>query len=178
VSVRVLFIDDDTDFLRTAGAYFERVGHEVHRAADGGQGLALFDRVEPHVTVVDFRMPGMNGMEVLERVRRKQGIVIMLTGHGEIETAVEAMRLGAENFIQKPVDMGHLLQAVEKAAEKATLRREVVTLRRLVPSRRKRVMQMVVTAALIFVAVVIGLAIGREQAPEAPPIPIPIEEGT
>jgi len=174
---RILLVDDNPDVLRTIGAYFEKLGHTVTRAATGEEALSLFERVQPHVTLLDFQMPGLSGLEVLERLRRKHAIVLMLTGHGEIGTAVEAMRLGAENFLQKPVDMNHLQQAVEKAAEKAVLRTEVVSLRARLPNRRKRVTQGVVMTLLVVAAVLLGLTIGRDRARNVPPVPVPIEEG-
>ena len=74
-------------------------------------------------------------MDVLSELKKRKAMVIMLTGMGEVENAVEAMRLHAENFLAKPIEMAHLAMAVEKAAEKATLRRENVELRaRLAPT--------------------------------------------
>lgn len=102
VPYRVLFIDDDAAVLRSLGDYFQRLGHEVHRAPSGQEGIAVFDRVNPDVTILDLFMPEMNGIEVLEALRRKGATVVMLTAYGEVESAVEAMRLGAENFLIKP----------------------------------------------------------------------------
>jgi FixJ family two-component response regulator len=153
------------------------LGHEVHVAASGKEALALFPQVEPHVVVLDLRMPGMSGLEVLEALRSRDAVVLMLTGHGEIETAVQAMRLGAENFLQKPVDMPHLVAAVEKAGEKAELRRENRELRaRLSPSLRRRLTQVALGVALLGGALAVGWAIGGERG-ERPtrPIPVPIE---
>jgi DNA-binding NtrC family response regulator len=172
---RILLVDDDPSVLRAIGNYFEKLGWQVARAATGEEGLRTFERHEPHVTVVDYAMPGLSGLDVLERLRRRHAIVIMLTGHGEVDTAVEAMRLGAENFLQKPIDMPHLQQAVEKAAEKATLRREVVILRRRVPDLRKRLIQGLIVAALLVGAVLLGLMIGRGEERRELPIPIPID---
>lgn len=177
MSYRILLVDDDPDVLRSIGAYFEKLGHDVSRAASGEEALGMYERTQPHVTLLDYQMPGMSGLDLLEKLRRRGAIVLMLTGHGEIDTAVEAMRLGAENFLQKPVDMNHLQQAVEKAGEKAALRTEVVSLRKRVPNARKRAIQAMVVTGLVVAAVLVGLAIGSERAPDLPPIPVPIEEG-
>lgn len=174
---RILLVDDEPDVLRSIGAYFEKLGHEVFRAANGEEALATFERAQPHVTILDYQLPDMSGMDVLGRLKRRHAVVLMLTGHGEIDTAVEAMRLGAETFLQKPVDMNHLQQAVEKAAEKAALRHEVVHLRSRLPNARRRMVQSVVVAVLIVAAVLLGLAIGRDRTREVPPIPVPIEGG-
>jgi FixJ family two-component response regulator len=122
-------------------------------------------------------MPGMNGIEVLEVLRKKRAMVIMLTGYGEIENAVDAMRLGAENFLTKPVEMTHLVQAVEKAAEKCVLGREVVELRaRLRPNLKRQLMRVAVLGVLLVAALAVGTLIGgRQEQPRRAPIPVPID---
>jgi DNA-binding NtrC family response regulator len=119
----VLLIDDDVDVLRGIGNYFERLGYEVTRELSGEAGLATFDRVRPDVVVLDLRLPGMDGMEVLEHLRQRDAAVILLTGHSDVPTAVRAMQLGAENFLTKPVDMAHLAAATARVADKVRLRR-------------------------------------------------------
>jgi DNA-binding NtrC family response regulator len=119
----VLLIDDDVDVLRGIGNYFERLGYEVTRELSGEAGLATFDRIRPEVVILDLRLPGMDGMEVLEHLRQRDAAVVLLTGEADIQTAVRAMQLGAENFLQKPVDMEHLAAATARVADKARLRR-------------------------------------------------------
>ena len=175
--VKVLFIDDDSDVLRTLGDYFERLGHDVHRAPSGKEGIAAWNKVQPDVTVLDLYMPEMNGLEVLEDLRHKKAMVIMLTAYGDVESAVEAMRLGAENFLTKPIDMSHLVQAVEKAAEKGRLRQEVVELRRrLAPNVRRQILRILLVVILILVAVALGRWIGGSgDARPREPIPVPVD---
>jgi two-component system, NtrC family, response regulator AtoC len=119
----VLLIDDDVDVLRSIGNYFERLGYEVTRELSGEAGLATFDRLRPEVVILDLRLPGMDGMEVLESLRQRDAAVILLTGEADVPTAVRAMQLGAENFLTKPVDMEHLAAATARVADKARLRR-------------------------------------------------------
>jgi DNA-binding NtrC family response regulator len=119
----VLLIDDDVDVLRSIGNYFERLGYEVTRELSGEAGLATFDRIRPEVVILDLRLPGMDGMEVLENLRHRDAAVILLTGEVDVPTAVRAMQLGAENFLTKPVDMEHLAAATARVADKARLRR-------------------------------------------------------
>jgi DNA-binding NtrC family response regulator len=119
----VLLIDDDVDVLRSIGNYFERLGYEVTGERRGGAGLATFDRIRPEVVILDLRLPGMDGMEVLENLRQRDAAVILLTGEVDVPTAVRAMQLGAENFLTKPVDMEHLAAATARVADKARLRR-------------------------------------------------------
>jgi DNA-binding NtrC family response regulator len=175
---RVLIVDDEPDVLKALGNYLERRGYEVHRASSGEVGLELHHRVRPDVTVLDVVMPGMSGLEVLGRLRERQAMVIMLTGHAEVEVAVQAMRLGAENFLLKPVDMEHLTAAIDKAVEKGMLKRENVALkRRLRSSVRRRLVQMAFLVLLVLASAVIGRAIGRgfERERVRSPIPVPID---
>ena len=174
-SHKVLFIDDDPDVLRTLGDYFEKAGHQVHRAASGKEGIALWEQVKPDVTILDLYMPEMNGIEVLGILRKRRAVVIMLTAYGDIDSAVEAMRLGAENFLSKPIEMSHLMQAVEKAAEKAALREEVVELRaRLSPNVKRRVLRFAALVVLIVVSIFLGRWIGAQHQDAQPQMPIPV----
>jgi DNA-binding NtrC family response regulator len=124
----ILLIDDDPHLLGALTQFFERLGWMVSRALDGRSGLALYDRDAPDLVLTDLEMPGLSGLQVVDvlRARDPQALVLVLTGHGDVATAVEAMRLGAENFLTKPVDLQHLEVAVERAYEKATLRRRVL----------------------------------------------------
>ena len=125
----VLLIDDDPLILRTIGAYFESLGTEVHRETSAESGVATFERARPDVVVLDLHLPDADGLQVLERLRTKGASVIFLTGHGDISTAVRAMQLGAEHFLTKPVDFGHLAAAIARVSEKARLQRENAMLR-------------------------------------------------
>ncbi len=174
----ILFIDDDRAVLSSLGNYFERLGYDVFRAPSGADGIATWEREQPAVTVLDLHMPGMDGLQVLERLRERGATVIMLTGHGEIESAVRAMKLGAENFLEKPIDMEHLTQAVEKAAEKNSLRREVVKLRaRMRPSLRRQLLRVAVFLAFVGTGVGVGVSIGGSPDASRPrsPIPVPLD---
>ncbi|HEX2189414.1 MAG TPA: sigma-54 dependent transcriptional regulator [Longimicrobiaceae bacterium] len=124
----ILLIDDEPDVIRSLGRFFERAGWEVYRAMTGEEGLRLYEAALPDVVLLDLHLPGVSGMDVLETLVPRDATVVMLTGHGDIETAVEAMRLGAENFLAKPVELPHLAAAAEKALEKTELRRANRTL--------------------------------------------------
>ncbi|HWH03978.1 MAG TPA: sigma-54 dependent transcriptional regulator [Gemmatimonadales bacterium] len=120
----ILLIDDDEGVLRSIGAYFERLGAEVYREGTVKEGLDTFDRMRPDVVVLDLHLPDADGLTGLEQLRAKNAAVVLLTGHGDIQTAVQAMQLGAENFLTKPVDMPHLAAAVARISEKVRLRRQ------------------------------------------------------
>ena len=181
---RVLLVDDDNGILTSLGTFFERHGYVVSKASTGQQGIQAFQQQEPDVTVLDLGLPDMNGMQVLEVLRQNRAAVVLLTGQGDIPTAVRAMQLGAENFLTKPPDIPYLAAVVERALEKADLRRENQRLLRLVPSTRKRLVNVAVTGGLLLAAVAIGLAVGglgskdREVpmiAPTNQPITRPIQ---
>jgi len=118
----VLIIDDERDITSALGTFFERTGHQVMRAHTGVEGIESIKRMRPDLVLLDVRLPDMTGFDVLERVRDDHPVVIMITGHGDIELAVRAMQEGAENFLTKPIELAHLGAAAERAFEKAHLR--------------------------------------------------------
>lgn len=121
----VLLIDDDPAILRAVGTYLERCGYQVYREGAGEAALDRYQDYNPEVVLLDLHLPGMSGFQVLERLREHDAAIIVLTGHGDVETAVQAMQLGAENFLTKPVDMPHLRLAVDRARDKVRMRRGV-----------------------------------------------------
>ena len=125
----VLLIDDDVDVLRAVGDYFDKTGYEVSRATTAEEGFEAFARLRPDVVILDLHLPDLDGLEVLERLRSQGGSVILLTGQGDIETAVRAMQLGAEHFLTKPVDLNHLAAATARVGEKIRLARQNAMLR-------------------------------------------------
>lgn len=174
-SYKILFVDDDPEILRALGSFFHKLGHEVHSAESGPEAIATYERVRPDVTVLDVVMPGMSGMEVLQTLRERRAMVIMLTGKGEIETAVEAMRMGAENFLTKPVDLNHLGATIEKAAEKGQLQQENVALKRaLRPGAKRKLARLALVVLLVALSTGIGSLIGGRGRSERPRGPIPI----
>ncbi|MFZ5585327.1 MAG: sigma-54-dependent transcriptional regulator [Thermodesulfobacteriota bacterium] len=121
--LRILIIDDDEVMRDACREILARGGHDVELAAGGGQGLALLSRWAYDVVLLDLRMPDIDGMTVLRQIREQdpQAVVIVITGHGSIHTAVEAMKLGAFDFLPKPFSPDELRGAVEKAQEKRHL---------------------------------------------------------
>ncbi len=123
MSDSVLIVDDDADVLRGVGDYFERLGYEVYREESGESALEAYARHRPEVVLLDLKLPGMDGMQVLEELRRRDAAVLLMTGHGDIQTAVRAMQLGAENFLAKPVDLPLLAAAAARALDKVRIKR-------------------------------------------------------
>ena len=125
----ILLIDNDADVLRAVGDYFEGIGYEVGRADAAEAGFEAFDRMRPDVVILDLHLPDLGGLDVLERLQSRGGSVILLTGQGDIETAVRAMELGAEHFVTKPVDLSHLAAATARVYAKVRLMRQNALLR-------------------------------------------------
>ena len=111
---------------------FTRAGYAVASAARGELGLAMYARDAADLVILDLGLPDVPGLEVLERLKSfdENAVVIMLTGHADLQTAVESMRAGAENFLSKPVDVAHLYAAADRAFEKIELRRRTSYLQR------------------------------------------------
>lgn len=135
---RILLVDDDAAFRLAIGKAFRRKGVEVVNAPDGATGLRILleeaDSIQ--AAVLDLRMPGMDGMEVLERLPHRRLPVVVLTGHGTVPDAVKAMRLGAWSFLLKPVDGEQLYEVLLQATGQggrgaASLIGESVATRRL-----------------------------------------------
>lgn len=119
---KILIVDDEPDIVAALARFFERAGHDVLRAGTGEEGVALAQAEHPAVMLLDLYLPDMSGFDVLERTREQHPVVIMVTGHGDIPLAVQAMQAGAEGFLTKPVELAHLGAVVERALEKAQLR--------------------------------------------------------
>ena len=121
----VLLVDDDGGLLTVLARFFEKRAWSVLRATTGARGIDHYASERPDLVLLDLELPDMNGLPVLRRLRDldDEARVIMLTGHGDIETAVEAMRLGAENFLTKPFELDHLVAVIEGQEERIELRR-------------------------------------------------------
>jgi two-component system NtrC family response regulator len=131
VGARILFIDDDRAGREVALFNLRKAGHDVMAASNGQEGLALFSAGRFELVVTDVKMPGISGIDVLKRIHKlaPELPVLVITAFGNVETAVEAMKEGAYDFIGKPFHRDQLLLAVEKALERQRLREEVRDLR-------------------------------------------------
>ena len=124
--VRVLFVDDDKSGRELSRFNLEEAGYAVDLAADGADALAHFSVDRHDLVVTDLRMPKLSGMELLGELqaRAPEVPVVVITAHGNVEVAVEAMRAGAYDFIEKPFSRDVLLHAVRRASERRTFSRE------------------------------------------------------
>jgi DNA-binding NtrC family response regulator len=129
--IDLLLVDDDADFRESVARRFVRRGFRVEQATHGEQALQLASLRQFDVVVLDMVMPGLSGIQVLEQLKltHPESEVIMLTGQGTIETAVQAMKLGAYDFLTKPFPLNELEVLIEKAYERRQLRKENLQLK-------------------------------------------------
>jgi DNA-binding NtrC family response regulator len=131
--IQVLLIEDEEPIRRVLSRILseENENYQVTEAVDGKEGLKILGSKQFDLVLCDIKMPKMDGIEVLQKSNEKNMHVpfIMLTGHGNVETAVEAMKLGAYDFISKPPDLNRLLTSVRNALENKSLRTENIKLK-------------------------------------------------
>jgi len=121
---KILLIDDEEDILRVLSISLKSDGYEVFSALSGKEGLDVFKKESPDIVLTDIKMPGMDGIEVLKEIKKinPETEVIIITGHGDIDTAIEALQYGASDFINKPVRDEALSIAIGRAKEKIAIR--------------------------------------------------------
>lgn len=119
----VLVVDDDKQFTNVIKEILQKEGYAVYAANDGKQGLDIISEHKIDIILTDIELPLINGMDLLEKAKKyyKDNEVIMITGHGNEELAVKALRRGAMNYLRKPIDLDELLIAVDHAKEKVVL---------------------------------------------------------
>src|SRR3954466_15570507 len=122
---RILVIDDDTGVRESIARMLRQAGYTVQCASNGEEGLRLARDGSFDVVLSDMRMPGLSGLDVLRKLRetRVDSVFIIMTGFGTVDTAVEAMKLGAVDFVQKPFFRDELLMRVRAAGERRQLAR-------------------------------------------------------
>ena len=120
MSEKVLIIDDEVQFLENLAERMTVRGMDVSTAQDTNNALEVVDSQEFDAIVLDLQMPGMNGIEMLKHIKEKHPDmqVILLTGHATLEAGVEAMKLGAMDFMEKPADINSLTEKIKKAQAK------------------------------------------------------------
>jgi DNA-binding NtrC family response regulator len=123
----VLVVDDELTLARNLAAYLERHGYEVRVAGSGEEGLQQAASYRPDIVLLDHNLPGISGLEVLQRLRAADATtpVVMMTGFGGVELAVEAMKLGAADYLTKPVSLAELKMLIERLLEHHRLEQAV-----------------------------------------------------
>ena len=128
----ILLVDDDSAFRQVTAGELRRLGHEVVTAASGEEAVARVEQWEPAVVLLDLRLPGMDGLETLKAIRERNGSieVIMLTGHGSIDSAIESIRDGAFDYVTKPCPLDEVQIRVQRALERRALKQRASLLER------------------------------------------------
>ncbi len=130
IPTKVLLVDDEKDFVEMLSLRLQEAGEKVSAAYSGKECLDILEKSSIDVVVLDIKMPGMDGMETLQEIRKRFPLVevIMLTGHGSTETAVEGMRLGAFDYLMKPADFDDLTTKLQGARKRKDAQEERIRL--------------------------------------------------
>ena len=125
---RVLLVDDETDFLETLVKRLTKRNLDVAGVESGESALTALEATPADVVVLDIRLPGIDGVETLRRIKQTWPLieVILLTGHANMEVAVQGMELGAFDYLIKPVDIDELLYKMQDAGKKKAIQEEKI----------------------------------------------------
>jgi two-component system, NtrC family, nitrogen regulation response regulator NtrX len=141
VKSRILVIDDEAEIRRSVRMILEYEGYEVLEASSGPDGVAMAERESPDLVFLDIKMPGMDGLDALQRIKASNETlpVVIISGHGTVSTAVEATKAGAFDFIEKPLASERVLVTIRNALDQTRLRDENKSLKRAVEVRHQMV---------------------------------------
>ncbi len=131
IQAKILVIDDEKFITRSLKQHLEKEGYEVVTASTGEEGIEVFKADSPDIIFLDLNMPGIGGIETLKSLKKLNNdvVVIIITAHGDIETAVSAIKSGAYDFVEKPFELDRISVLIRKAVETIQLKREVTFLR-------------------------------------------------
>lgn len=172
----ILVIDDEKSILSTLRTLFESEGYNVYTADDGEKGLVCIDSLEPEIILLDIWLPGIDGLELLMKIKeRRPGVpVVMISGHAGIETAVRATKLGAADFLEKPFTMERVLRLVGKHIRNASAPQEAAPVaekkRPSVHAKADLVWQATITKSVVMngFGLMNGRKIGMQLLPSPP----------
>src|SRR5437868_5523380 len=141
MKARILVIDDEAEIRRSVRMILEYEGYDVIEASSGPEGVTLAEREPPDLVFLDIKMPGMDGLEALQRIRAANDLlpVVIISGHGTVSTAVEATKAGAFDFIEKPLASERVLVTIRNALDQTRLKDENRSLKRAVEVRHQMV---------------------------------------
>lgn len=141
----ILLVDDEEGIRKVLKITLEDAGYNISLASDGKAGFDTFVREKPNVVITDIKMPGIDGIELLKKIKafEPETEVIMITGHGDMELAVKSLKHEAADFISKPIENGNLASAIEKARERISITRNIKkymdNLENLVEEKKKKI---------------------------------------
>ncbi len=123
----ILLVDDEPQILNTLQKYLSKESYTIYTANDGEQALSQYKRYKPQIILTDIRMPRKSGLELLEEIRQtdSETEIIVVTGHGDMDSAIAALKLHASDFILKPIDFEVILMTLDRALERIALRHKV-----------------------------------------------------
>jgi len=126
VPINILVVDDEEDFVEMFSMRLEETGERVRGVYSGREGLEALREGDYDVVILDIKMPGMDGIEALREIKRLHPLaeVILLTGHGSVDTAVEGMKRGAYDYLNKPADFDELVEKLEGARKRKSEQEE------------------------------------------------------
>jgi two-component system nitrogen regulation response regulator NtrX len=141
MKARILVVDDEAEIRRSVRMILEYEGYDVMEASSGPEGVALAEKESPDLVFLDVKMPGMDGLEALQRIRTVSETlpVVIISGHGTVSTAVEATKAGAFDFIEKPLASERVLLTIRNALDQTRLADENRSLKRAVEVRHQMV---------------------------------------
>jgi DNA-binding NtrC family response regulator len=173
--IELLLVDDDADLRNDVASFLATRGYRVQCCANGEEAVECADRRAFNVAILDLSMPGMSGIEVLQKLKSRDAEceVVMLTGEGTIETAVEAMKLGAREFLSKPISLRELDRLVRKAYDAGQLQRENQQLKAVIKRHHRSTRMIGESDAMLEVYRLI-----QRTAPSDKPILIQGDSGT
>src|ERR1051325_5991511 len=134
---RILVVDDEANARTALAELLRDEGYEVETAADAFKALGKYESFAPHIVVTDLKMPGMDGIELVKKIRATDEVtgIIVMTAFGAVQSAIEAMRAGAAEYLTKPLNFEELLVVLAKVLENQAVRREARQLRQRVRER-------------------------------------------
>ncbi len=137
MAYRILIVDDEAGIRQALKQVLEYEGMEVRTAGSGGEAITVYPEYRPHLTFLDVKMAGLDGLDTLTRLRELDpvSLIVMISGHGTLQTAIEATRRGAFDFLEKPLDTDRLLVTIRNALRHAELSSENNRLKEVVSSR-------------------------------------------
>lgn len=127
--VNILVVDDEPDFKETVVKRLIDRGYEAYGADNGYKCLEVLEQNDMDIVILDVKMPGMDGLEVLKRIKLKWPLVevIMLTGHASVESGIQGMELGAFDYVMKPYKLEDLVQKIEHAYERKRIQQNKIS---------------------------------------------------
>jgi len=125
---KILIVDDEPDMRLAIKNVLKIRGYDSIEAGDGKKAVELVEKENPDLVLLDIRLPGMDGVEALERIRKfnKKVPVVMITGYGHIQSAVDVMKLGAQEYLQKPFENAELIEVVRRFTEEKNIYKDEI----------------------------------------------------